>query len=284
MRPGSETGGAVWPVWCITLCIIAIHSGTGMRGRARPLGKERRRAKWVEQHQGQATVLKGGDPIPLTGLHVPLGVFNEHRKPGTGPEPKDFSCTGLGQSHSFSLPSDYNSPAYEQHNEAVYARPEFNKLRQRAGRVIHLFSQHGLRAAAELQGGWGRNGKGERTLANKHGRRLPTWGMQYSQGLDLGSPASGNTPVCFSVPGPKSGRSARDACTPSKALHPSGGRTGTRANPPPPPMPQPGTYNHQQLAPCTPAREHTGRRRTFSRSTKGSGRRIMTSTNGLMNS
>ena len=200
---------------------------------------EARRAKWVEKHKGKAQVVEGGDPIRLTGLHVPLGVFNEHRKSSTGPEPKDFSCTGLGQSHSFSLPSDYNSPAYEQHNEAVYARPEFNKLRQRAGRVIHLFSQHGLRAAAELQGGWGRNGKGARTLANKHGRRLPTWGMQYSQGLDLGSPASGNTPVCFSVPGPKSGRSARDACTPSKALHPSGVRTGTRANLPAPPMPRP---------------------------------------------
>jgi hypothetical protein len=56
---------------------------------------EARRAKWVEKHKGKAQVVEGGDPIRLTGLHVPLGVFNEHRKSSTGPEPKDFSCTGL---------------------------------------------------------------------------------------------------------------------------------------------------------------------------------------------
>ena len=47
-------------------------------------------AKWVEKHKGKAQVVEGGDPIRLTGLHVPLGVFNEHRKSSTGPEPKDF--------------------------------------------------------------------------------------------------------------------------------------------------------------------------------------------------
>ena len=201
----TEKGACGWCRWhrflCVEIVVTDDSSQLPVNVRTLQIMAQRRRMRWVQNHVGEAEVVQGEGSIALQDLAVSLTDFGTHMVANS------MSGDPLGKSlevwccqrhivfmqstattwYKFSLPTDFNRTDYKVHNAAVYARPQFKKLKASPDRVIYLFTKHGDAARAAVNAAWGMNTKGERTLADRENKNS-TWGQPYDQGSFLSIP------------------------------------------------------------------------------------------------
>jgi len=139
---------------------------------------------------GKCKIIEAEGHVQVNGLHTSLpelqavvdAVVNKRKAPWIlchTPQ-QEFLTSGDTVWGSYSLPSDYMKPKYTEHNDRLYARPEFRDMG--AKRVYQIHCDAAAEAAVEIDAGWMKTNSGERRLRDNFTKTTP-FGQGYNQGL-----------------------------------------------------------------------------------------------------